>query len=85
MKKEIIKRIKSDEPHIVYFPNGDCYNHGMSDIETIAYHLSGLEDIAGQNVEHLELVSIGLQTLVDNLKAMNDSYGAVEDLLNPEA
>ena len=84
-QKEIIKRIKSGEPHITYFPdNKDVYRTGAGEAMEIDYHIADLEDIAGHGIAQLELISILLFRLVDKLKAMHDSYGAVENLINPE-
>ena len=80
IQRQIIKRIKKGEPYSIFFPgNHEVYRRGMSEAEQIAYHLADLKDIAEGGVPQLQIISIVLKQLVEDLKTLKDSYAAVEE------
>ena len=80
IQRQIIKRVKKGQPYSLYFmENGDVYRRGMSDADQIDFHIADLQAIAQNGVSRFGLIAICLKQLTDNLKAMKESYGAVEE------
>lgn len=79
LPKEVIKRIKKGDKHIIFFPD-DCkvYQNETDETEFIIFNAGALLAIAKKDISHLLIISKVVYSLVNKLEMVSNKFEAIE-------